>query len=87
MTQLYSPAATGTEDQQVRTVSYGLAPGGLDEDVDVQSEESPGETREQPRTDTHAEPQAGESIDGGRAGHARDATPWPVARRSRAESR
>jgi NADH-quinone oxidoreductase subunit D len=32
-------AATGTEQSEVRTVNYGLAPGAIDEDVDVQSEE------------------------------------------------
>ncbi|HEY1686641.1 MAG TPA: NADH-quinone oxidoreductase subunit D [Tepidisphaeraceae bacterium] len=32
-------AATGTEDLQVRTIHYGLAPGSIDDTVDVQSEE------------------------------------------------
>jgi len=32
-------AATGTEQSEIRTLNYGLAPGAVDEDVDVQSEE------------------------------------------------
>lgn len=32
-------AATGTEDLQIRSINYGLAPGSIDETVDVQSEE------------------------------------------------
>jgi NADH-quinone oxidoreductase subunit D len=32
-------AASGTEDPEFRTVHYGLAPGSLDESIDVQSEE------------------------------------------------